>query len=253
VMLTLTSGKFGRVFGGNKSGGRLHGSITVNIEENGACGTPVIIGELYAGGNLAPYSIYGYYQDGTDPETGRPIYKPRTKEMYDAMLLVDKTAEGIGSAPHNSPILNVRAFTSIGNIFGGGYGEEAVMVGSPTVNINEVKFDKTTDGYQSNAYAGETKMLKKADGTDDYNVTLIAHEDGEMGVIGNVYGGGNAAKVIGDTHVHIGTKATEKFESDKVEKTVSGADIRGNVYGGGNNAEVTGNTDVQIGQAKAND
>ena len=80
-----------------------------------------------------------------------------------------------------------------------------------------------------------------------------------MGVIGNVFGGGNAAQVVGDTHVKIGTRAGEKidFESlkddktltdDQKKKTVIGADIRGNVYGGGNNAEVTGNTNVQIGK-----
>ena len=59
VSLTITSGKFERVFGGNKTSGKLKGSITVNIEETGSCGTPIIIGELYAGGNEADYSIYG--------------------------------------------------------------------------------------------------------------------------------------------------------------------------------------------------
>ncbi len=44
VNLTITSGKFKRVFGGNKDGGMLKGSITVNIEETGDCGTPIVIG-----------------------------------------------------------------------------------------------------------------------------------------------------------------------------------------------------------------
>ena len=35
VSLTITSGRFGRVFGGNKDGGALMGAITVNIEESG--------------------------------------------------------------------------------------------------------------------------------------------------------------------------------------------------------------------------
>ena len=248
VSLTLTSGKYGRVFGGNKTSGMLDGSITVNIEENGQCGIPLIIGELYGGGNKAKYSIYGYNADGS-LKTG-------------------------GDNPHASPVVNVRAFTSIGNIFGGGYGAEAEMYGSPTVNINETlnhKADATN--YSGNAYAGETlnfvnDQLVTGDlpeGATPYKVVLPNHIDGKIGAIGNVYGGGNAAKVNGSTNVNIGTTKTEqkvkldnsgnplytdaeKKNPDKEDFSVVGADIRGNVYGGGNKAEVTGNTNVVIGK-----
>ena len=236
VSLTLTSGKFGRVFGGNKSGGKLDGQIEVNIEESETCGTPIIIGELYGGGNLAPYSIYGYNDDGT----------PRTEAQLNV-------------TPHNSPRVNVRRFTSIGNIFGGGLGANAVMVGSPTVNINEVAFDTSVEGYEPNAYNPATDNTKPSwigDGADQ--VKLWPHTNGQMGVIGNVFGGGNAAQVIGDTYVNIGTESSVKFESifdntiegndKRVSKSVVGADIRGNVFGGGNNAAVTGNTNVNIGK-----
>ena len=257
VSLTLTSGKFGRVFGGNKSGGRLNGSIEVNIEENATCGTPIIIGELYGGGFEAPYSIYGYYQDGTDKD-GNPIYKPRTEDMYNEMSDSEKESEGIKSGPHQHPRINVCAFTSIGNIFGGGYGEPAVMVGNPTVNINEVKFNKNVDNYSSNAYNPETDNNKPAL-IDGVNVKLWPHTDGEMGVIGNVFGGGNAAQVIGNTYVNIATgdprsRSTVpnvKFVSTGVVMPVDGADIRGNVFGGGNRAEVTGDTNVTIGKKRA--
>ena len=257
VSLTLTSGKYGRVFGGNKESGILDGSITVNIEENGVCGIPLIIGELYGGGNKAPYSIYGYNSDGT----------------------VKTSASG--TDPHASPVVNVRGFTSIGNIFGGGYGEKAVMYGSPTININEAAISHTNlDNVYANGYAGETihfvnDVLVKTvpEGTDPstvYSVAVPAHDNGKMGTINNVFGGGNAAKVYGNTNVNIGTTASEKlvdlkssgdpdYENDtngnptttpkRTEKTVVGADIRGNVYGGGNNAEVTGNTNVNIGKA----
>ena len=90
--------------------------------------------------------------------------------------------------------------------------------------------------------------------------------NGDMGVIGNVFGGGNAAPVEGNTYVNIGDKANEtivtlpvadtngKTNSDPgwiptyLTKPVKGVDIRGNVYGGGNQAEVTGNTNVVIGR-----
>jgi len=169
-----------------------------------------------------------------------------------------KEAEGIKSGPHHDPRVNVRAFTSIGNIFGGGYGSSAVMVGNPIVNIDEVVFDKTEPNYKSNEYAGETKSLFDDNGKED-RVVLHPHADGAMGVIGNIFGGGNAAEVIGNTHVNIGlgdphhndaTKAKVKFVSNDAIKEVVGADIRGNVYGGGNNAVVTGDTNVVIGKEK---
>ena len=215
VSLTLTSGKFGRVFGGNKSGGTIDGYIEVNIEENPVCSTPIIIGGLYGGGNEAPYAVPARYF------TNNPNYQ--------------------------SPRVNVRAFTSIGNIYGGGFGASATVTGNPLVNINEVQGGRE--------YAGEEKPLE--DGT---TVKLYARKaDGKMGVIGNVFGGGNAAKVIGNTNVMIGTEAEQEMESLKatdattgtvtvVKKPVLGADIQGNVYGAGNNAEVTGHTNVVIGK-----
>ena len=268
VSLTITSGKFGRVFGGNMISGKLNGSITVNIEENGVCGIPVIIGELYGGGNLAAYSIYGYNDNGTV-----------------------KTS---GDNPHASPVVNVRAFTSIGNIFGGGYGYSAVMVGSPTVNINEaaINHEDKTNEYHGNQFSGTNLYFKKSenseisvldlliksdptDMTNVYKVVVPDHTDGKMGAIGNIYGGGNAAEVQGDTHVNIGTdtevyvvrpdltvtdkvkgfytrswnSATKTYDYTLIEdadktaeegvnyyqkRDVAGADIRGNVYGGGN-------------------
>ena len=216
VGLTLTSGKFERVFGGNNKGGKIDGYIEVNIEENPDCETPIIIGELYGGGNMAPYTVPAKYTENN------PNYL--------------------------SPRVNVRAFTSIGNIYGGGLGANATVTGNPLVNINEVAGGK--------AYAGETRTLD--DGT---TVTLYERKaDGKMGVIGNVFGGGNAAPVIGNPRVEIGTAAKQKMLSlqtkdadgtiHEVEKDVLGADIRGNVYGGGNNATVTGDPKVVIGQRK---
>ena len=259
VTLTITNGTFNRVFGGNNISGTIRGSITVNIEEVGC--RPIIIGELYGGGNLAAYSIYGYDDDDT----------PKTS----------------GENPSKDPEVNVKSFTSIGSVFGGGYGEGALMVGSPTVNINEVADpsseaqnksyieDETTKYYSD--YAGETKIIA------GHNVILPSHTKGKMGSIYNVFGGGNAAKVMGNTTVNIGTKvgddiyivvpvttgtdltgggyytysedtytvATGEAAEDVTyykKYTVLGVDIRDNVYGGGNNAEVTGNAEVNIGK-----
>ena len=258
VTLTITNGTFNRVFGGNNLSGTIDGSITVNVEEVGC--RPIIIGELYGGGNLAAYSIYGYEDDGTPKTTGEN--------------------------PHKDPEINVKSFTSIGSIYGGGYGEPALMVGSPTVNINEVadpESEAQNKSYVEDAqakyysdYPGETKTIA------GHSVILPSHAKGKMGSIYNVFGGGNAAKVMGSTTVNIGTtvgneiyieipvKAGATLPADCYTKsgdeyipasgtasedteyykkyTVLGVDIRDNIYGGGNNAEVTGNTNVNIGK-----
>lgn len=272
VTVTVTNGNFDRVFGGNNLSGTIRGKITVNVEETGC--RPVIIGELYGGGNQAGYSVYGYNDDGSMIESGEtPLYQ--------------------------DPQVNVRSFTSIGNIYGGGYGKGAKMVGNPTVNINVVEGDKMDYTYandQSTYKVGEDNVpYYDANGfkeltltVDGHSVVLPSHTKGKIGAINNVFGGGNAAEVIGNTNVNVGTLAEvyqirpvatgnsvanyytrsgEGTESspykytqatgDAVDgttyyekKTVIGADIRGNVYGGGNNAEVTGNTNVTIGQEK---
>ncbi len=228
VSLTITSGKFGRVFGGNMSSGKIDGSIIVNIEENPECETPIVIGELYGGGFEAPYSVYGYGENGQ---------------------LLGKDSVGALPTPYPGPIVNVRSFTSIGNIYGGGYGETATVVGEPTVNINEVLVADTVKAYNPADDRNKPSFI------DSVNVTLYPHTAGTIGVIGNVFGGGNAAKVIGATHVNVstgdsryndGSQLKVRFESTGDIHEVAGADIRGNVYGGGNLADVTDSTYVTI-------
>lgn len=275
VVLNITNGTFDRVFGGNNLSGTISGSITVNIEETGC--VPLIIGELYGGGNLAPYSVYGYDEDGN------PIEHDATKKYAD-------------------PQINVKSFTSIGNIYGGGYGTGAVMYGDPTVNINVTEgkykeyvgdaslYDDDYD-YNANGYKGNpNKMI------DGHKVVIPPHKVGSIGAIQNVFGGGNAAAVVGSTRVNVGTTSKEYVtvpDNDIVvgttdvstwytrtgegtsvspfvytvvgtsgsgagkaeegvtyykECAVKGADIKGNVYGGGNQAKVSGSTNVVIGK-----
>jgi hypothetical protein len=238
VSLTLTSGKFGRVFGGNKSGGKIDGSITLNIEESEDCEAPLIIGELYGGGNEAAYSAYGYGTDGT------PLTEAQARDVY--------TGEGEYPGGFSGPWVNVKSFTSIGNIYGGGKGQSATLIGNPRVLINEV----LVEGNNNVAYNPDNDTDKPA-WIDGVKVKLYPHEAGKMGVIGNVFGGGNAADVKGNTSIEIGTgdsryntdsQAKVWFESTFETKNVVGADIRGNVYGGGNEAQVTGNTNVVVGK-----
>ena len=172
IVLNINSGTFRRVFGGNNEGGKIHGSITVNVEETGC--HPIIINELYGCGNQAAYNVN--WQSG------------------------DKKVD---------PQVNIISCTSIGTVYGGGLGEGAVVTGNPIVHID------MEEGKWSNRIKNEW--------------------GNKLGTIGTVFGGGNAAKVDGETQVNIGTEGKS-------------ANISKNVYGGGNAAPVTGKTHVQIGQ-----
>jgi hypothetical protein len=217
VTLNITNGTFDRVFGGNNKSGHITGTITVNIEETGC--KPVIIGQVYGGGNLAPYTA--------------PSGKP-------------------------GPTVNVKSFTSIGEVYGGGFGAPATVTGDTHVNINEVILSNTDTG-QTTDYSKQGFTVTDAIRQAVTSATLYPRPadttNGSIGVIGNIYGGGNEAQVIGNTYVNIGNLQEVEIntlpkvnETTYQTKTVKGADIRGNVYGGGNKAEVTGSTNVVVGK-----
>ena len=226
INLTITSGSFAAVYGGNDHTGTIQGPITLNIEET-AC-DPITITNLYLGGNEAPYSIYGYKD-----VAGTLV--ARTKAEFDALTAEQKASEGL---PYRDPILNVISCTSIGNVYGGGKGSTAIMYGSPTVNLNMIpgKYASSID--------------RDGDSTPDGNTHAL-------GTIGNVYGGGDAAAVYGTDIINIGTAETVTMTSveddpatDGVNEhtpSVEGTRIIGNVYGGGNEASVFGGTQVNIG------
>ena len=216
VTLTVTSGKYGRVFGGNNEGGDVRGSITVNVYEDGC--KPLIIGELYGGGNQAPYSIYGCTKGenvwtANEEGDGEPYFEGNPENRIDVEV-------------------NVLSCTSIGQVFGGGRGETAKVIGNTHVYINMMK--------------GIVDNVKRD----------------TIGLIGQVFGGGNLGIVKGNTLIDIGTALAYDGEAKTIEngvKIVSGTqyldpadgsldvDIRAGVYGGGNAADVDGDTKLNIG------
>lgn len=226
VELTITSGTFGKVFGGNNIGGVIEGHIKVNIEETGC--RPIVIGELYGCGNDAAYSVYGYKL-----ENGELV--PRTS-MDDGTAANPPTTPYSGTQLYADPEVNVISCTRIGQVFGGGLGEHGTVWGNPTVNINQTYGKAYTTGDNP-----------------EYTATATT-----LGEIGDVFGGGDQANVVGNTTVNIGTvskvqlhqsydKTTGKYTMSG-DKDVVGANITGNVYGGGNKANVSGNTNVVIGK-----
>ena len=236
IVLTISGGRYEKVFGGNNISGRIFGSITVNIEQTGCL--PIVIGELYGGGNEAPYSVFGY--------TGNTLNESGSRWA--------------------DPTINIISCESIGKVFGGGLGAQAVVIGDPHININMIK------GWTNGDYKGNGEI---DDPHAAYKLTKKVSDN--VGVIGTVFGGGNEAVVKGQTFVNIGTQTNVTVKNvtkavynaikndvpgianpgfanndgDAVTKDltiqVQGANITGNVYGGGNNADVTGATNVQLG------
>ena len=175
---------------------------------------------------------------GTDVD-GYPIYIPRTsKNDGTAVTFTGKPHTDPGEQGYDDPQVNIISCTRIGKVFGGGLGSGATVYGNPTVNIDQIP----------GAFAAQIDR----DGDD-----VADNNSNALGEIGDVFGGGNASNVVGNTNVNIGTKDEVKLHLSvdgngtytySEDKTVLGANITGNVYGGGNNAEVTGDTNVNIGK-----
>ena len=244
IVLTVTGGTIGRVFGGNNQGGTIGGTITVNVEET-QC-QPLIIGQVFGGGNQAAYTA---------------------------------------PAGQHGPTVNMKSFTSVGAVFGGGLGSLATVTGDTYIYIDECK-----GRHSATAYAGGTKTFTDGEGESETTttVTLPAFTANGIGAIGTVYGGGDEANVDGNTYVNVGTRVGADEYIDITLKTgadvtgyytrsgagtegspytyteasgtavagttyykkIEGVNITGNVFGGGNNAEVTGDTNVVIGKRK---
>ncbi len=232
--ITITSGTFGKVFGGNNRGGCIKGSITVNIDETGC--KPIYIGELYGCGDNAPYSVYGYNDDKS----------PRTSSEE---MPVDEIQ-------YDDPVVNLISFTKIGKVFGGGNGTGATVYGNPTVNINTIKgLFAGRDDLSNNDVP---YIINNSDERVKNNEETIDIPD-EVGTIGNVYGGGNKAAVFGNTRLNIGTEATANHISGNEEIKAKTEDVSvlilGNVFGGSKGVSdnpaagrVTGTTKVIIGE-----
>ena len=232
VRVRITNGHYTRVFGGNNQAGTITGSITIDVEEHGC--TPIVIDELYAGGYLAPYSVYGYSTDTREvkDENGNVITGVTQRIPY------KKGDTGALATPSRAPQINIISATKIGKIYGGGY--HADLIGSPHINVN------MTRGVITQKYASSYTELNETDGEGNKYLPI--------GTIGSIYGGGNKGDIYGDTYVEIGTGKHHTFTGE--EETITPArnaayimreSTDGQVFGGGDQGYVFGNTNVIIG------
>ena len=277
IVLTIEGGDMQRIFGGNMSGGRIYGDVTVNVygsnpghvidevfggsneggnifgniivnvdsTHNSTCcgGCPLKLNNVYGGGNLVAYVPDSTWKEGTSHSD------PKDSVWSDPTRL--------------SPQVNIINATVRQNVFGGGKGYQDLM---PVVPANKPKTQAEWNAaghseYWTSQQAYDDSMavyttyqtylnsvnaakvmanpvvtvgtISREDGSGANPNARVGYVDGSGNVTpGNVYGGGNAAPVVGNTKVVIQGNRT---------------DIMGSVYGGGNAAKVTGNTTVEIG------
>ncbi|MBO4753737.1 MAG: hypothetical protein J5543_04025 [Bacteroidales bacterium] len=284
ALASVFGGTVHSIFGGSNTKGDIRVSAEAAIDKASDC--PLVVDEIYGGGNEAYLEgdskivlgcidyLREIYGGAKNADIGGDIELTITSGHFDRIfggnnlggnilgsitVNIEETGcnpitigelYGCGNAAayttpegKTEPTINIKSFTSIGRVFGGGLGEDAVVTGNPIVNINEV-VGANANMTPTTVYAGTERTL-----TDGTTVILPEHDSGEIGAIGTVFGGGNAAAVHGNTTVNVGTEPTVTFISgDKSTKDVVGVDIRGNIYGGGNAADVTGSTNVVIGQ-----
>lgn len=227
IDLYINGGNIGNVFGGNNESGNISGNITVTV------------------GN-APNEDCGIFEIGN-------VYGGGNLAAY--------------SNGNGYPIVNMLGGTVREAIFGGGYGESAIVTGNPQVNVSGgiVGSVITIDGIQTilgDIYGGGNMAPlngnpvvtlsdnanvwsrvfgggNNAQVTGNTNVTMsggvvgYTEKVGERDVVrgGDIFGGGNAATIEGETNVHI-----------------TNGRIGHNVYGGGNEGDVTGKTNVKVGE-----
>ena len=176
-----------------------------------------------------------------------------TSTLTNCTILGDYYGGGCQGRVEGNVTSTLTGCTVNGNIFAGGYTAAATPCyvypsTQPTYSTFKstlgifTPFGTTTPDTYVWAQATASQAAGTVSGNTiytDVDMTKMGEVDGNTTIeikgdnshiYGSVFGGGNASKVIGNTHVHI-----------------QGGTIDGNVFGAGNQAEVTGTTDVVIG------
>lgn len=247
----IYGGTIDTIYGGNNESGTIAGDIKVKVNkqaEGSATACTMKIKEVYGGGNKAASNAGEITIEctGTDANEGIDyVYGGANRADVTGPIVLTITegriANVFGGNNNSGTItngitVNIEKKASpcvweIGNVYGGG--NLAEYSGTPKVNIK--------NGTVTNVFGGgngdpndNTQVPGQVGGSD---VTIgDANADYCAVVTGNVYGGGNAAKVSGNTKVTY----NDTHASSQV----------GNLFGGGNAAGVTGKTEVSLANGK---
>lgn len=270
VTVTVDGGSYSsaKAFGGCNINGTIDGNILVKIGENYS----TTINEVYGGGNQSQITtdsnnVYVYLYknavvgnafnggnnagiDGNNTNLPRAIYAKGAK--------VDNLYGGSNSSGELSEtFVYCSDGATIGNVYGGGYGQNTNVTGDTNVNITSIDEQTGTAVNPLTTITGNAFGGGDSGPVNGYtNVNIIS-----SAVNGTVYGGGNNAEVGRDTNVTIDKSNIATIFGGGNLGIVSGntnVDIMnssniGTLYGGGCSAAVNGETDVYVEGSTAND
>lgn len=262
AVANIYGGTIGHVFGGNNSSGTINGSVLLDVNkqaEGTGTACDMKIGEVYGGGNLAAGNAgtitigctgalvtlgenehYGVDQEGiryvyggsNDADVTGDITLNINSGIVENVFGGNNTGHTVnGKITVNINQTNTSCGWYVGNVFGGG---NLAAYNAPEGNLNYPAVNIKNGTVSGNVYGGGKGELVastnpnhgvKGKVTGNPHVT-IGGFDGSYtaSVLGDVYGGGDAANVAGIPVVEVNACNT----------TV------GDLYGGGNAADVTG-------------
>ena len=228
TVVNVNGGTVRRVFGGNNISGTISGTISVTANKTTAC--PMMIGELYGGGNEAA-SQAGSISIGCTGDITAAHHAVGADNGTTPPSAIGYTLEGIG------------------DVYGGA--NNALVTGDITLNINSGMIYRVFGGNNTgNTVSGDITV----------NVAQGAATCGWY--VGYVYGGGNNAAYSNEGNafpavnhsagkvtynVYGGGKGYTATVTSNPKVILSGtAQVGGNVFGGGNAAPVVGNPTVLL-------
>ena len=231
ITLNFYGGNVTNLFGGSHRNGNITGTVTVNVDVDPNYTCP---------DGLRLDFVYGGGQEAsytpTDPFRASPTVNIMNNRYY--------VSGSTGTMADST-------WVRIQDVFGGGLGATAVSTSYPRVIVG--------------GFPDGSKVVNA--GTPEE--TTVTYTRGAR-IFGNVYGGGSAAPVVGNTYVMVrdavigsdnahgntfnsgvvyggGYGATAKVTGETYVGIFGKSDIKNNVYGGGNAGIVTGSTEIQIG------
>lgn len=197
------------VYGGSNSNGNV-GDVTMHID-GGTVGNSTAEDGVYGGGYGASTSVTGDVSVTLGASTSATDSATVNGNVYGGSALgsVNTNASNTTVVTMNKALIN-------GNLFGGALGNGAAVTGRITVNVNGGRIDGNVFGGGNEAaysHGGDFPVVNMTGGlvtnlfgggkgntaavTGNPQVTL----SGNAHVTGNVYGGGDAAQVSGQTNV----------------------------------------------------
>ncbi len=256
ALTKIYGGTINNVFGGSNTNGSIGGTVTVNVNDAAENSCALLAGNIYGGGNMAPYSNSGNYPQvnitsgtiegnvygGGLGQTAAVTANPRVN-LTGGIIGGDVFGGGDAAPVTGSPIVSAVTGSSGTRLFGGGKGATATVTGNTTVTVSGGTFTDIFGGGDAASVTGNT-TLTLSGGTMD----------------GAVYGGGNNAGVNGNTGITVsnGTISDGVYGGCNVTGTIGGnvnltltggtigtAGSKSYIHGGGfgKNTTVSGNVD----------